>query len=450
MNQSLKLTCFGAAGEVTGSKHLIETPAGSRILLDCGMFQGRREIATEKNCCFGFDPSTIDAVLLSHAHIDHSGLLPKLGKEGYDGPIYTSKGTQSLSEPMLLDSAHIQQEDERFVHKHHIESPIEKKVPLYDEDDVIKVLKQFVGKPYDERFRLTDDVDAILHDAGHVFGSEIIVLFIKTPEGERKLVFTGDLGRPNMPIIQDPTLVDEADFLICESTYGDRMHERVAEIEDDLKSIVTRTAKRGGKILIPAFALERTQEIILRLENLIHKRDIPGLRIYVDSPLAGKLTQVFEQHPEYYDEEMKKRSEEHGKVFSFANLDFTESVDESKKLNDLRGPAIIIAGSGMCENGRIRHHLKNHIEDPMSSILIVGYQAEETLGRKLVKGEKRVRILGREYDVKAELHVFTSLSAHADMNDLDAYVKHIRGLKKIFLVHGEETSRQAFAKRVEA
>lgn len=445
---SFRLTSYGAAGEVTGSKHLIETPRGSRILLDCGMFQGKREEAMEKNCCFGFPPDQIDAVLVSHAHIDHSGLLPKLHKEGFMGTIFATVGTLELSYLMLLDSARIQQEDEQFVARHHMKNPFEKKAPLYNLEDVEKTMKLFVGKNYGEPFQVTEDVTAEFLDAGHVFGSSIILLTIETDQGKKKIVFTGDLGRSGMPIIQDPEFVNGADYLIIESTYGDRKHERVQEIEQDLADVINRTAKRGGKVFIPAFALERTQEIILRLENLIHHGKIPNLKIYVDSPLADRITKVFEDHPEYYDEELQERHEKKRKIFSFPNLTFTQSVEESKGLNHLNVPSIIISGSGMAESGRIRHHLKNNIEDPKNSVMIVGYQAEETLGRKLVEGQKTVTIFGNDYAVRSEIVVFKSLSAHADQDGLDEYVKSIKGLKKIFLVHGEEESRQAFAERI--
>lgn len=445
---NIRLTSFGAAGEVTGSKHLIVTPKGNRILLDCGLFQGKREEAAEKNADFGFEPSSIDVVLVSHAHVDHTGLLPKLCKDGFDGTIYGTLGTKKLSEPMLMDSAHIQMEDEKFIKKHDIETPLKNSGPLYTPEDVQQCLQQFEGVSYDEPFTLFDEVEVEFCDAGHVFGSAIIILRISTDEGQKKIVFTGDLGRPSMPIIEDPTKVGQADVLICESTYGDRAHEGVDEIEEDLARIIKTTANRGGKILIPVFALERTQEMILRLEQLIHEKRIPNLSIYVDSPLAGKLTRVFEQHPEYYDDELMERAKKRSRIFSFENLSFTESVEESKKLNYLEGPAIIMAGSGMMENGRIRHHLKNHIEDTATSLLVVGYQAVETLGRKIVEGNKTVSILGREYEVKAELHVFKSLSAHADMNLLDEYVQHIKGLKTIVLVHGEQDSREAFAERI--
>jgi metallo-beta-lactamase family protein len=320
---------------------------------------------------------------------------------------------------------------------------------LYNLADVENTMKLFIGKEYGDSFPVTDDVSAVFLDAGHVFGSSIIILTIDTGTGMEKLVFTGDLGRANMPIIQDPEYVSEADYLIIESTYGGRKHERVEEVEQDLADIINKTAKRGGKIFIPAFALERTQELILRLENLIHHGKIPNLKIYVDSPLADRITKVFEDHPEYYDDELQVRNGEKRRIFSFPNLTFTQSVQESKELNYLNVPSIIISGSGMAESGRIRHHLKNNIEDPKNSVLIVGYQAEETLGRKLVEGNTFVPIFGREYAVRSEIFVFKSLSAHADQDGLDKYVESMKGLKKIFVVHGEDVSRQAFKARIE-
>ncbi len=447
---SFTLTSYGAAGEVTGSQHVLETEKGTRILLDCGMFQGKREEAMAKNCKFGFDPKSIEAVVLSHAHIDHTGLTPKLCKEGFSGRIYCSKGTKELSHAMLEDSAHIQQEDERFMSRHKtIENPLKDMcMPLYTPADVEKCWQQFEGVDYGERLEIADDLTVTLMNAGHVFGSAIIIVEVQTSEGMKKIVFTGDLGRKNMPIIDDPDFPESADILMIESTYGDRAHEGVSSIEEDLAEIISKTAARGGKIIIPAFALERTQEMILRLENLVHSKKIPNLPIYIDSPLAGRLTKVFEQFPEYYDEDMKKRAEEHGQVFSFKNLRFTETVESSKELNYIKHPCIIMAGSGMCENGRVRHHLKNTIESRRNSVLIVGYQAVNTLGRKLVEGEKEVKILGKTYDVNAEIIVFKSLSAHADMHDLDEYVKSIKGLSHVYLIHGEQSSREAFAERI--
>lgn len=444
----ITLTSFGAAGEVTGSKHLLETPEGSRILLDCGLFQGRREESMRKNCNFGFNPGSIDAVVLSHAHIDHIGLLPKLAKEGFKGPIYATEGTCELADPMLRDSGHIQEEDEEFISRHNIPSPPGCELPLYTEEEAGLVMKQFVGKPYATEFDVTDDVKVEFLDAGHVFGSAIVVVTIRVPGGERRLVFTGDLGRSDMPIIQDPDVVKKADYLLIESTYGDRSHQRVQEIEEDLAGIINKTAKRGGKVFIPCFALERTQEIILRIEELIATGRIPNLNIYIDSPLAIQITKVFQNHPEYYDEATAEMYKKKRHVFSFPNLQFTETVDESKALNSIHVPSIIIAGSGMAESGRIRHHLKNNIEDPKHTVLMVGYQAEQTLGRKLVDGYKVVSMFSQNYHVRAEIFVFRSLSAHADERDLDAFVDDIKGVKKILLVHGEEISRKAFAGRI--
>lgn len=444
----LSLTSYGAAGEVTGSQHLIQTQEGVQVLLDCGLFQGHRQEAALKNCEFLYTPAQIAAVLLSHAHIDHSGLIPKLVKDGFPGQIYTTEGTKELSHAMLLDSAHIQEEDERYYKKHHLESPLSVKLPLYTQRDAEKAFPHFIGKPYEQAFQISDGITAEFFDAGHVFGSAITVVTIKTPDGKKKIVYTGDLGRENVPIIKDPMLIGEADYLIIESTYGNREHERVTEVEEDLEKIILRTVKRGGKIFVPAFALERTQEMILRFEHLIYHKKIPELMIYVDSPLASKLTKVFEHFPEYYDEEMKAKLKNKRNIFSFPNLKFTESVEESKELNFINVPAIIIAGSGMMENGRIRHHLKNNIEDSRNTFMVVGYQAANTLGRKIVEGRKVISLFNQDYHVRSEIVSLKSLSAHADQSGLDSYVHHIKGLKKIFLVHGEEDSRHGFAKRI--
>ncbi|MDF2378890.1 MAG: MBL fold metallo-hydrolase [Candidatus Gracilibacteria bacterium] len=450
--QGLNISFHGAAGEVTGSKHLITTPAGSKILLDCGLFQGKRVEAAEKNKEFGFDPSDIDAVLLSHAHIDHSGLLPKLAKDGFSGKIYTTDGTMDLCDAMLHDSARIQEEDEAYFNRNKDTLPdtFVKREPLYRTEDVDRVLKQFVGVKYREKIQVTPDIEAEFYDAGHVFGSGVIKLTIDTPEGYKKLIFTGDLGRHDMPILNDPEYAGEADYLLIESTYGDRAHEGVSTLKEDLAEIINKTVERGGKIFIPVFALERTQEMILRLEELMYDKKIPSLDIFIDSPLAGKLTKVFEQHPEYYDEDMKERHARNPQVFSFENLKFTESVEESKELNFIRKPCIIMAGSGMMENGRIRHHLKFNIENEKNSLLVVGYQAVETLGRKIVEGQKSVPILGHDFEVKLELKIFKSMSAHADMHALDKYVQSVKGLKKVILIHGEQDSREAFAERIKS
>ncbi len=442
------LSSFGAAGEVTGSKHLLETESGSRILLDCGMFQGKREEATHKNCHFGFEPSSINAVILSHAHIDHIGLVPKLVKDGFKGPVYATDGTVELASPMLLDCAKIQEEDERFIFQHHIPNPFHDIIPLYIGKDIPPALAAMVAQNYEKNFEVSKDVTAEFFDAGHVFGSAITVLNVKTKQGRKKIVFTGDLGRANMPILKDPTLIAEADILIIESTYGDRSHERVEEVDDDLSAVINKTVKRGGKIFIPAFALERTQEMIIDLEKLMRQKKIPNLAVYVDSPLASKITKIFKEHPEYYDENTRAEFKKNHDLFSFDNLRFTDSVDDSKRLNQIQMPCIIIAGSGMMESGRIRHHLKNNIEDPRNSFLIVGYQAAQTLGRKLLEGRKVISIFGEDYRVNADIVPFKAFSAHADQGDLDDYVKRMKGLQKIFLVHGEETSRQAFASRL--
>lgn len=445
----MKLTSYGAALEVTGSQHLLEVN-GKRILLDCGLFQGSRKLAFEKNAEFGFDAKSIDAVLVSHAHIDHTGNIPTLVKRGFKGVVYSTEATHSLCEVMLLDSAYIQESDAEYFAKKHSDTAIQPIEPLYTQEDAKLALQQFKGMAYDETFELYPGIKVTFHEAGHVLGSSIIQVEVTDEEDgkEKTLTFTGDLGRYRLPIIKDPHKVTKSDYLICESTYGNRTHDPIEEGISGLERVINRTAERGGKIIIPAFALERTQELVYSLHKLIHEKKIPeNLQIFLDSPLANSITHIFKQHTELYDEELKEVFKNHN-PFSMKQLRQTESVDESKKLNFFIGPCVIISASGMCEAGRIRHHLKNNLEDPKNTIIIVGYQAENTLGRKIVERAEEVKIFDRMYKVKAEIVVMEAFSAHADMNDLDNFVKSITDLKKVLLVHGEEDQSKAFAERI--
>ncbi|MBU2260229.1 MBL fold metallo-hydrolase, partial [Patescibacteria group bacterium] len=380
----MKIKFCGAAGEVTGSQHLIEVN-GKKILLDCGMFQGRRKKADAKNRKFLFDPKKIDAVILSHAHIDHSGRLPLLAKGGFDGPVYSTFATRDLCNYMLLDGAYIQEKDAEYYNRKKRkkgEAPIE---PLYTEEDAREILTRFVGVSYERCFVVTDGVVGCFYDAGHILGSAIVHLIIydKKTKKHIKFGFTGDLGRKNIPILQDPVVMPESDVLITETTYGNRLHKSVLDIEDKFAEIVNEVAKRNGKIIIPAFSLERTQEIVYYLNVLWKNKRIPEIPIFVDSPLSGNVTEVFKSHPECFDEETYREFLDNNEnPFGFGKLKYTHSVDESKALNNLKTPAIIISASGMCEYGRILHHLKNNIEDKRNAVLIVGYQAEHTLGRK--------------------------------------------------------------------
>lgn len=438
----MKLHFFGADREVTGSRHLLEVN-GKKILLDCGMFQGKRSEEREKNKNFGFKPEELDAVILSHAHIDHSGNLPNLVKQGFKGPIYCTPPTVDLLAYMLRDSAYIQEKEAEYLNEKKREAREDLIEPLYTLDDVEKTLPLVKGVSYDELIQLFEEVDIILcfREAGHILGSAITVLTIRDNEDKKvkRLVYTGDLGRQNMPLIRNPYQVKNAEYLLLESTYGNRLHDSIIEAESKLADIVKTTAARGGKILVPAFSLGRTQEIIYSLHKLLDEKKIPDLPIYVDSPLSVNLTEVFRKNLGVLDEETQKLFlETDDDPFDFTQLHYIQSVEESKALNNHNGPCVIISSSGMCEHGRILHHLRNSIEDHRNTLIIVGFQAKNTLGRKLVEKEKRVNIFGKPYDVKMEIKIMNAYSAHADRSDLLDYATKIQGLQKLILIHGEE------------
>lgn len=445
----MKLTSYGAALEVTGSQHLLEVN-GKKILLDCGLFQGHRKEAFEKNAAFGFDPVAIDAMVLSHAHIDHSGNIPTLVKRGYRGLVYCTEATRDLCDLMLLDSAFIQESDADFFARHLSETALKPIEPLYTQEDAHQALLSFKGMSMDKPFTVAPGVTVTFREAGHVLGSALVVLDIEDHEDGKKkrLLFTGDLGRCRLPILKDPYQVTEADYLLTESTYGNRSHAPMEEGLPELARVVNRTARRGGKILIPAFALERTQELLYSLNQLIQQKEIPSnIPIFLDSPLATGITDIFRRHVDLYDDDFKKLFKK-GNPFEMRQLKFMTTVEDSKKLNFFIGPCIIISASGMCEAGRIRHHLRNHIENPNNTVAVVGYMAEGTLGRKLVEGAPMVKIFDEMLRVRAEIVVLESFSAHADQADLNAYVQQIRGLKKIMLVHGEPDQSGPMAERL--
>lgn len=447
----MKIKFCGAAREVTGSRHVLEVN-GKTIMLDSGLFQGHRKESAEKNKEVCINPKDVDAVILSHAHIDHSGGLPFLVKNGFEGPIYSTFATRDLCNYMLMDSAYIQEKDAEYMNK-----KLKKKgepliEPLYNTDDAVKTLEQFYGVSYEKAFVVTDGVICSFYDAGHILGSALIHLVIHDKETDERytLAFTGDLGRKNLPILRDPQDLPPTDFLITESTYGDRFHESILDAGKRLEEVVKKTAERGGKILIPAFSVERTQEIVYHLNVLWQEKKIPDIPIYVDSPLAANVTEVFTNHPECFDRDTFKEFIVNRKnPFGFGRLKYTRDVNESKALNELSGPAIIISASGMCENGRILHHLKNNIEDPRNTIMIVGFMAQNTLGRKIQDGNEMVNIFGDAYKVRAEVCKMDAFSGHADRSDLLGYISKIKGLKKIFLVHGEETQGQKFKSYLE-
>lgn len=446
----MKLTSYGAALEVTGSQHLLEVN-GRKILLDCGLFQGHRKHAFEKNLNFTFDPSTVDAVLISHAHIDHTGNIPHLVKEGFRGLIFCTEATKNLCRPMLLDSAYIQEQDYKYFSKKKWFDKTLPMEPVYDAEDVEHALEQFHDVPYNKKYKLYEDIFVTFHEAGHVLGSSMIALDILDKEDgqQKRLIYTGDMGRDRLPIINDPHDFKKADYLITESTYGNRKHAPIEEGIPELARVINRTVQRGGKIIIPSFAFERTQELIYSIHLLIDRKEVPGnLPIFVDSPLATNLTDIFKQHIELYDEEIRENFRLGHNPFDPTQLKHTNNVEDSKKLNFFIGPCVIISSSGMCEAGRIRHHLKNNIEDPKNTIAVVGYMAENTLGRKIVEGAEHIKIFNQMYKVNAEVVILESFSAHADKDDLDEFIKGISGLKKIMLVHGEESQSSAFAERI--
>jgi metallo-beta-lactamase family protein len=437
----MEVEFVGAARTVTGSKHLVRTKDAT-VLLDCGLFQGKRRESIEKNKSLGVDPRSLSAVVLSHAHIDHSGALPILRKLGYDGPVYCTPATRDLCAAMLADAAMIQESDARFINKQiqRGQSDMDPVEPLYDADDVTHLLAQMIGVPYQRKMPIAPGVELTFLDAGHVLGSAITVLAIEEGARRTNLVFTGDLGRKRMPILRDPERPPPAEVLIMESTYGDRLHAPIEEMDAKLSEVISRVIKRGGKVVVPSFALERAQEVVFALQGLRRRGQLPPIPVYVDSPLTVKITDVFKLHPECFDAETRALLTSGNSPFDFDELKYVSSVEDSKHIDSASDPAIIISASGMCESGRVLHHLKATIEDPKNAVLIVGFQAPHTLGRRLVEHRPRVRVFGVERDLRAEVVVMDGFSAHADQADLVDFAEQARDggrLKKIVLVHGE-------------
>ena len=445
----MKLQFLGAAQTVTGSMHLL-TVNGSRILLDCGLFQGKRAESAERNRNFPFDPSSLSAVVLSHAHIDHAGNLPNLVRSGYRGPIFATAATRDLCNVMLYDSAYIQERDVEYVNKRNErlhEPPIE---PIYTVTDVTDTMTRFLSMNYREPFEVAKGVHATFYDAGHILGSAITLYDITENGSTVRLAFTGDLGRKNSPIIKDPEQITAADYLMTESTYGGKIHAPITGMNEDLFAVLKRTFDRGGKVIIPAFSVERTQELLYALSELTTDRRLPLVPVYVDSPLAVDATEVFRMHPECFDEETLAHLSAHEDPFGFSRLTYVRHVDESKKLNEIKTSCVIIAASGMCEAGRILHHLANNVGDPRNTIMIVGFQAEHTLGRRIVEKQPEIKIFGDVYKLKAEVAVMNAFSAHAGQDELLGYVQGVdrKGLKSIFLVHGEPPQAEALATKL--
>ena len=430
------VTFWGATRTVTGSMHLLSA-AGKTILLDCGLFQGHRAESVRRNRDFPFRAKDIDAVILSHAHIDHCGNLPNLVRRGFAGPIYCTPATRALAAVMLGDAVKIQAEDAAYLNRKR--GPGEPKVePLYDDRDVFRTLHRLQSVRYGARVAIGKGIEVTFADAGHLLGSAMVSVRIDGPAGERRLTFTGDVGRPGLPILRDPEPVAPCDLLITESTYGGHTHEPVSETAEQLGEVVRRTADRGGKVIVPAFAVGRTQTLIYFLHQLIRAGKLPAIPIFVDSPMATRATEVFRAHPECFDEETLALLAAHPELFGGQHVRYVESVHESVELNTRVGPCVIIAASGMCEAGRVLHHLKHHLPDARNTVLIAGYQAEATLGRRLVERQPEVRVLGGVCPVKAEIVVLNGLSSHADHGDLLRMLGPLAGsTARVRLVHGE-------------
>jgi metallo-beta-lactamase family protein len=446
----MKLTFWGAAGTVTGSMHHLQVD-GRRYLLDCGLYQGRRQEAAERNRTLPFPAASVDAVVLSHAHIDHSGNLPTLVKNGFAGPIFTTPPTVDLCDAMLRDTAHIQEKDAEFLSRRHDKhhsgghenGPV---TPLYTMADAERTLPLFRPVPYHTPTPIGEQLSYTAYDAGHILGSSALVLESGEGAGRIRLAFSGDVGRPNLPIIRDPDPMPPAEYLIMESTYGGKFHKSATHVANKLAEVVKRTAARGGRLIVPAFAVGRTQQLVLLLHELTNEGRIPPIPIFVDSPLAVNVTGIFRKHPECFDEETRGFLTHGEDPFGFRRLQYVREAAESKKLNEMHGPFIVISASGMCEQGRILHHLRNNIEDPRNTVLITGFQAQDTLGRKLVEKWTEVRIFGEPVRVRAEVSSLDELSAHADQAELMHWLKPmVPHLRRVFLVHGEPAQSEALA-----
>lgn len=436
----MKIHFYGAARTVTGSQHLIEIN-GKKLLLECGIFQGRRREFYDRNCCLPFEPKDIDAVILSHAHIDHSGNLPNLVKQGYDNPIYATPPTADLASIMLRDSGHIYQENAEYLNRKkrkHGQPAVE---PLYTILDAEKVPALFSEVGYNVPFEPVNGVTAQLVDAGHILGSAAVVLDLEEDGKKTRLWFSGDIGRERLPLLRDPVMPKDVDLLMMECTYGDKVHRDPETAYIEFRDVVKRTTARGGKVVVPAFAVGRTQELVYGLNRMITEGEISPIPVFVDSPLAINATEIFQKYPDYYDDETHEfvRTGQHP-ALTFPGLRYTRPVSESKEINEIDGPMVIISASGMAEAGRILHHLIHNIEDPRNSVCIVSWQAPHTLGRRLAERQKSVRIFGEEHPVRAEIATIGGLSAHGGQQMLLEYARSANknGLRHLFLVHGDE------------
>ncbi len=448
----MEIHFWGAAQTVTGSAHYI-TVNGSTLLLDCGLFQGRRSDAFAINRSFRYPPPKVDAVVLSHAHIDHCGNLPNLARHGFEGPIYATNSTVSLCELMLLDSARIQESDVRYINKRRERRGEPLAEPLYTEEDAKLAISQLERRNYNQAFEVAPGVTATFVEAGHILGSAAIILDVEEKGQKTRLWFSGDIGRFDMPILKDPILPTDADYLIMESTYGDRPHPSYENACEDLQVVLQRTLGRGGKVIIPSFAVGRTQELVYAVHRMMDSGDIPKVPVFVDSPLAVNVTDVFRKHQEDFDAEARDmiRNDPHGAALGFDHLTYIRSVEESKELNLRKDPMIIISASGMVEVGRVLHHLKHNIDDPKSTLLIVSWMAPHTLGRRLAEGERQIKIYGETYERKIEVQSIQGFSAHAGQELLVDYGLNLKGrVRDVFLVHGEERGALPLMDRLKA
>jgi len=443
---SMKLQFLGAAQNVTGSRHLLEVN-GTRILVDCGLYQ-ERQFRDRNWEPFTVPPESIDAVLLTHAHLDHCGLLPKLVKDGFKGRIYCTSATAEIAQIILLDSAKLQEEDAEFKRKRHEKEGrkgTHPEVPLYTIADAEACFPRFSGVRYKQPVEIGAGIEATFCEAGHVLGSSIIKVKVSQNGQERSILFSGDIGRPHRPIVRDPSLVEQADYILVESTYGDRVHQGPEDTRKMIAEVINSTKQAGGNIIVPSFALERSQELLYFINELLIEDAIPHLMVFLDSPMASRITEVFKRHRELYDEEMTEFVRNNESPFDFPGLKMVGNSDESKAINHIRGTVMIIAGSGMCTGGRIKHHLVNNISRPENTIMFVGYQAVGTLGRRIVDGETQVRILGQECPVKARVARVNGFSAHADKEELLEWLGALKKPpRKLFIVHGESESALSF------
>lgn len=444
---SFTISFHGAARNVTGSKYLVEN-GKSRVLVDCGMYQ-ERNLRDRNWNPFVFDPPNVDAVVLTHGHLDHCGLLPKLVNEGFKGRIVCTSATADISKIVIEDSGHIQEEDAKYKKKRHEREGRKGKYPekpLYTAEDARNVFPLFQSTTYNREVEVAPGVSVTFRDAGHILGSSILEMKISDGKKTRKIVFSGDLGRWDKPILEDPTMVSEADYVVCESTYGDREHEPIDESARHFDDIVTSTIEAGGRVVIPTFAIERSQELLYELSGMMYEGRIPKVQIFFDSPMAIRVSDVFEKHPELFDDDMAELVRKKQSPFNLPFLEETRSTAASKAINDHPGPCIIMAGSGMCTGGRVKHHIVQNIHRPESTLLFVGYQAVGTLGRILRDGADSIRLFGRNHEVKMRIEQINGFSGHADKNELLKWLDGFKSpVRRLFITHGEQLATAAFS-----